>query len=103
RLKSKKPFWRFFRDSVNMENLKSPWRDWWQNSTVHNKQLIVDPTIEVNGTDLPRRTWLRLNRIRTGQGCIAFLLHRWNIIESPLCQCGEVQTMKHLVEECTVH
>lgn len=51
---------------------------------------------------LTRRTWLRrlrLNRNRTGQWCCAFLLNRWNIIESPLCQCGEIQTMIHLVDK----
>ena len=84
-------------------DLKSRWKEWWDAASVHNKNLINDPTAEVDGYNLPRRTWLRLNRLRTGQGCCAFLLHRWNIIESPLCHCGAIQTMKHLVEECTIH
>jgi len=103
RLKSRSPFWPFFRNSNNFPELKSRWKDWWSAGTVHNKDLVSDPTTEVPGYDLPRRLWLRLNRIRTGQGCCAFLLHRWNAIDSPLCQCGEVQTMKHLVEECSIH
>ena len=103
RLRSRKPFWCFYRDSTNMDNLMNRWRCWWQNVSVHNKQLITDPTLEVNGIELPRRTWLRLNRVRTGQGCVAFLLHRWNIIESPLCQCGEDQTMEHFVQLCPIH
>lgn len=40
------------------------------------QQRIDDLTVEVNGTELPRRIRLRLNRI-----------------ESPLCQCGEVQSI----------
>lgn len=87
----------------NQTDQKSRWKNWWDAVSVHNKELINDPTVEVNGFNLPSRTWLRLNRIRTGQGCCAFLLHRWNIVQSPLCQCGEVQTMKHLVEECPIH
>lgn len=103
RLRSRSPFWDYFRNAHNQMDLKSRWKEWWDAVSVHNKDLISDPTAEVDGFNLPRRTWLRLNRIRTGQGCCAFLLHRWNIIESPLCQCGVVQTMKHLVEECTIH
>lgn len=103
RLKSRSPFWLFFRNANSLTDLKSRWKEWWSGVTVHNKDLIDDPTAEVNGFNLPRRSWLRVNRIRTGQGCCAFLLHRWNIIESPLCQCGDVQTMKHLVEECQIH
>ena|ERR1700744_5149486 len=82
RLKSRKTFWHFFRETENMDSVKDRWRQWWQNATVHNKELIVDPTVEVKGSELRRHTWLRLNRVRTGQG-VAFLLHRWNIIESP--------------------
>lgn len=103
RLKSRKPFWCFFRSSTDMENWKNRWRRWWQNADVHNKHLIGDVTAEVNGMELPRRTWVRLNRIRTGQGCVAFLMHRWRIIESPLCQCGAEQTMDHLVRICPIH
>lgn len=103
RLRSRSPFWEYFRNAHNQMDLKSRWKKWWDAASVHNKNLINDPTAEVDGYNLPRRTWLRLNRLRTGQGCCAFLLHRWNIIESPLCQCGAIQTMKHLVEECTIH
>ena len=103
RLKSRKPFWQFFRKMDEMGNLKSRWREWWQNIDVTNKQLITDPTKVVNGTDLQRRSWIRLNRIRTGQGNCALLLHRWQIIESPLCQCGEIQTIDHIVRCCAIH
>ncbi|KAG4068989.1 hypothetical protein HA402_005650 [Bradysia odoriphaga] len=95
RLKSRKPFWCFYRESTNMDNWKDRWRHWWEYAEVHNKSLIEDATIAVNGIDLPRRTWVRVNRIRTGQGCVAFLLHRWEIIDSPLCHCGMEQTMEH--------
>lgn len=103
RLRSRSPFWIYFRNANSQMDRKTRWKEWWNNVSVHNKNLIQDPTAEVPGFNLPRRIWIRLNRIRTGQGCCAFLLHRWNITESPLCQCGEVQTMKHLVEECLIH
>lgn len=60
-------------------------------------ELVDDPNTELNGCELPRRTWLRLNRIRTGHGCCAYLIHKWKFVESPLCQCGETETMEHYV------
>lgn len=88
RLKSRSPFWQFYRNYGNLGDIKTRWKEWWHNSSVHNKELVSDPTAEVSGVNLPRRTWLRLNRTRTGQGCCGYLLHRWNYIKSPLCECG---------------
>jgi hypothetical protein len=86
-----------------MSELKERWKNWWYVASVHNKEIIDDPTTEVIGMNLPRTIWRKLNRIRTGQGCCAFLLHRWNVIESPLCECGQIQTMEHLVKDCPIH
>lgn len=58
RLKSRKPFWCFFRESTSMNNWKGRWRQWWQDCEVHNKQLIEDATSGVIGIDLARRTWV---------------------------------------------
>lgn len=103
RLKSRKPFWNFYRNFETMDNLKERWKKWWYESNVRNRELISDPTVEVNGTELPRLLWSRLNRIRTGHGCCAYLTHKWGIVTSPLCECGEPQTMEHLVLHCRVH
>lgn len=103
RLRSRSPFWLFFRNYNSMSNIKTRWKELWQNASVYNNELIDDPSSEVEGVNLPRREWLRLNRIRTGQGCCGYLMHRWKFIASPLCQCGDVQTMRHIVEECRIH
>lgn len=92
RLRSRNPFWQFYQDRNNLNELKDRWGDWWRQATVTNKQLIEYPTVKVKGLELPRRLWLRMNRFRTGRGCCAFLVHRWNFAESPLCECGEIQT-----------
>jgi len=51
-----------------------------------------------------RRSFDWLDHVVTGdeKWClyITGLLHKWGYIESPLCTCGEVQTMKHIAEEC---
>lgn len=103
RLKSRDPFWRFYQQRNDMGDLKSRWKEWWQGVSVANKQLVTDPTVEMKGTEVPRKVWLRLNRFRTGQGCCAFLMHRWKFADSPLCQCGEIQTMEHILNQCNIH
>ncbi|KAG4071205.1 hypothetical protein HA402_001195 [Bradysia odoriphaga] len=72
RLKSRKPFWNFYRNFQEMENLKTIWKQWWTASDVTN--LIDDPTAEIEGAELSRRLWSRLNRIRTGHGCCAYMI-----------------------------
>ena len=52
---------------------------------------------------MQHRTWGRLNRIRTGQGCCALLLHKWKEIDFPLCQCSQTETIDHIVRTCITH
>lgn len=55
----------------------------------------------VLGTDLPRKTCVRLNRIRTGQGRCNELMHKWKFKESLECDCGaSIQSMQHLILDC---
>lgn len=36
RLKSRKPFWCFYRNAENMSQLKERWTSWWYEASVHN-------------------------------------------------------------------
>ena len=96
RLPSRKPIW------VNMvpDDTNERWREEWESAPVVNKTLVSDPTIRQPGFNLPRRSWSTLNRFRTGQGLCAANLHRWHLIDSDKCQCGQPQTMLHIVESC---
>jgi len=67
-------------------------------SSVLNSHLISDPTIRPAGFNLRRSTWSLLNQFRTGQGRCAANIHKWRMAASDKCQCGEVQTMSHIVE-----
>jgi len=59
------------------------------------------PNIRQPGFDLPRHTWSLINRFRTGQGlCRAANLHKWGLAQSPSCDCGQRQTMNHIVDTC---
>ncbi|KAG5899402.1 hypothetical protein JTB14_020224 [Gonioctena quinquepunctata] len=62
---------------------------------------LDDPTQCFNGSDLPRRLWSKLNRVRTGCGKCADSLHKWGRAESPQCDCGSPrQTIRHITSEC---
>ena len=62
--------------------------------------IDTDPTIRQPGFDLPLRTWFLMNRFRTGQGPCRANLHKWGLAQSPSCDCGQPQTMNHIVDTC---
>ena len=100
RLKSRSPLWK---ENFSNSSVQDLWKALWVNNEVFNKTLIVDPSQEVPGFDLPRKIWSKLNRIRTGHGRCNDMLFKWNIASNPSCECGaEVETIKHIVEECPV-
>jgi len=67
---------------------------------VVNHTIVTDPTIRQPGFDLPRHTWSLANRFRTGQGPCRANLHKWGLAQSPSCDCGQRQTMNHIVDTC---
>jgi len=81
-------------------DVTSRWREDWQSATVVNSTLVVDPTIRLPGFDLQRRQWSLLNRFRTGQGHCNACHKKWGLTDNELCDCGEIQTMSHLVNSC---
>ena len=98
RLCSRHPAWR---NSPPADfDLLELWRESWRECDVIGKALVNDPAARVPGFDLPRAQWVLLNRFRTGAGPCRYSLHRWGARESPLCDCGAEQTMRHIVEEC---
>jgi len=52
------------------------------------------------GFDLHRRQWSLLNRFRTGQGHCDVRHKKWGFTDNELCDCGEIQTMSHIVDSC---
>jgi len=41
-----------------------------------------------------------MNRFWTGQGPWCANLHEWGLAQSPSCDCGQRQTMNHIVDTC---
>lgn len=100
RLRSRRPPTKTARVAVEDEfNLTNAWTQEWTAQQNNNMPCI---THKPPGFDLPRKTWSTLNRIRTQHGRCAYSLHKWGKQPSPLCDCGEIQTISHITEECTI-
>jgi len=69
------------------------WREDWSSAS-------VDPTIRQPCFDLPCYTWSLMNCFRTGQVPCLANLHKWGLAQSPSCDCGQRQTMNHIVDTC---
>ena len=76
------------------------WTEDWSSASVVNHTIVTDPTIRQPGFDLPRHTRSLLNRFLTGQGLCRANLHKWGLAQSPSCDCGQRQTMSHIVDMC---
>ena len=56
------------------------------------------------GMGLPRTTWVKLNRLRTGVGRFHSSMHKWGLAPSPNCECGaSEQTADHVLTACPIH
>jgi len=79
------------------------WREDWPSASVVNYTIVTDPTIRQPGFDLPRHTWSPMNRFRAGKGPCRANLHKWGLVQSPSCDCGQPQTMNRIVDTCLMH
>jgi len=73
------------------------WREDWLSASVVNHSIVTNPTIRQPGFNFPRHMWSLLN-CYLGE-CRAYL-HKWGLAQSPSCDCGQQQTMNHMVDTC---
>ena len=98
RLPSRRPVW--LNPPVDI-TANSDWSTEWSATDVVNHSLVSVPSVWPPGFNLPRRLWSALNQFRSGQGRCAANQFRWKQATSPFCSCGEIQTMSHIVNDCT--
>jgi len=67
---------------------------------VVNSTLVVDPANRLLGFDLHQRQWSLLTHFQTGQGHCDACHKKWGFTDNELCDCGETQTMSHIVNSC---
>ena len=73
------------------------WREDWSSASVVNHTIVTDPTNRQPHFDIPRHTQSLMNRFQTGQVLRRAILHKWRLDQSPSCDCGQRQTMNHIV------
>ena len=52
------------------------------------------------GFELGRHALVKLNRLRTGWALTGSFQNRIGALQSPVCVCGEVQDIRHIIEDC---
>ncbi|XP_063375015.1 lipase member H-like [Cydia amplana] len=104
RLKSRNASYSIFKGLVDTcFNLKREWSQSWNSLMAGKLGSGITPGAIIKGSDLPRRHWCNLNRLRTGHGRCAYYKHRCGWVESPACICGETaQTIQHIIEDCPI-
>ncbi|XP_044753710.1 uncharacterized protein LOC123313078 [Coccinella septempunctata] len=102
RLKSRNPTVKTAQQLVtNNFNGYEEWIASWQSRADPAWHPLLDPKNPPQGFNLPRKIWVRLNRIRTGHGRSGSALFKWGMRMSPECDCGAAsQTMHHIAYEC---
>jgi len=99
RLKSRRPIW--FTDTVS--SAEKLWRESWEVNSPVNSYITDEPTALVPDFDLHRREWCLLNHFCCDTGRCAARLHQWSYSDNPLCICGDIQSMSHIINHCPVN
>jgi len=80
------------------------WNAKWASNPTRLRTSIPDTGTHTPGMTLPRRAWVRLNRLRTGVGRFRSCLYKWGMASSAACECGaEERTVDHVVLHCPIH
>ncbi|KAF2348821.1 hypothetical protein FHG87_020424 [Trinorchestia longiramus] len=82
------------------------WRqNWFQlmESTGKGQFLAIHTDSPVRREHLCRWVDCAISRLRLGHVGVAAYLHRFQLLESPLCRCGQVETVKHFLLNCDNH
>ena len=105
RLKSRKSF--LTTESLNPQVTPSYLRrieKWLEWDNLPPTKAIQPPTEQLpNGTNLPRKQWVALNRARSKVGRTGNNLLKWGLSPTSECPCGNSrQTMEHIQQECSL-
>ena len=75
---------------------KHKWNAGYLESTSRVRALI--PRVS-----LPRTSWVRFNRLRTGVGCFHSSMYKWGLAPASNCECGATeQTADHIISSCLI-
>ena len=73
------------------------WNALGERSTEWRDRGIITNEHLASGTDEPWSTWRSLNRLRVQKGRCRAMMKMWKLSHTDVCDCGERQTMSHLM------
>ena len=79
------------------------WNTEWANNPTRLRTSIPHTGTHTPGMTLPRRAWVRLNRLRPGVGRFRSYLYKWGMDSSAACECGAEQTVEQVILHCPIH
>ncbi|GFS15228.1 hypothetical protein ElyMa_003181700 [Elysia marginata] len=100
RLRSRNPF---NYAKIKNSNATEEWRKDWENNIPLGGSIITNPTQPLPGfTILKRKHWVITKRLRTRHAETAYMMHKWKLKGSPMCQrCSKApETTDHIVLNC---
>ena len=113
RLRSRRPFVPAARNHLdNLARLGIRASEWtnhkWKTEYCENasklRAFVPETGARPAGMELPRATWVKLNRMRTGVGQFHSSMHKWGPTPSPNSECGaSEQTADHVLTACPIH
>ena len=113
RLRSRRPFvpaaWKLLGSLSKLDIrvkqwTKHKWNADYLESTSRVRAFIPRASSRPLEMSLPRTSWVRLNRLRTGVGRFHSSMHKWGLAPSPNCECGATeQTADHVISSCLIH
>ena len=80
--------------------LLDKWSQVWTQANTHLHQFIPIPSMKPPGFELGRHALVKLNRLRTGWALTGSFQNRIGALQSAACVCGEVQDVRHIIEDC---
>ena len=113
RLRSRRPFvpaaWKLLGSLSKLDICvkqwtKHKWKADYLESTSKVRAFIPRVRSRPLGMNLPRTSWVRLNRLRTGVERFHSSMYKWGLAPSPNCECGATeQTTNHVISSCLIH
>ena len=83
--------------------LAHSWDERWNEEDTRLHRFLPGPSSCPPGTDLTRRSWVALNRLRSGVRRFKAQMHQWGLAPSGDCDCVAPQTAYHLISDCPLH
>ena len=113
RLRSRRPFVPAARKLLDsLSELDIPMKQWTKHkwnadyleSTLKIRAFIPRISSRPLKKSLPRTSWVRLNRLRTGVRRFHYSMYKWGLAPSPNCTRGTTeQTADHVISSCLLH